>query len=111
MIEKEKNNFPGPGQYNSTKFLEKKKYPRCVIGSAKREIGTKKNSTPGVGTYNTQKAFKSKTGFSIGRRKRFKSLGVRLTRNMNQLSVPSHIWSIIKRYKYDFNITDYLDFF
>lgn len=93
VLGESKKHFPGPGQYNSSKFLQKKKHPRCVIGSAKRVLGRKENQTPGVGSYNTELAFKSKKrGFSIGRRKRFKSVGVRLTRNTSPESVPRPIW-------------------
>lgn len=98
-IENKKMNFPGPGQYNSMKMLIKK-HPRCVIGSAKRVLGPKYETTPGVGTYNTTKTIdlkKKRLGYSFGRRRRFKSLGVRLSRNMSIKLDHNHILLIIKK--------------
>ena len=90
LLTKDKQDLPGPGQYNSAKYLIKKKNPRCVIGSAKRVLGNRIKNTPGVGTYDVEKILKKqkkKAGFSIGRNRRFKSLGVRVIRNMSLLWV------------------------
>lgn len=107
LLDKDKKNLPGPGQYNSAKYLIKKKNPRCVIGSAKRVLGNKIINTPGVGTYDVEKILKKqkkKAGFSIGRNRRFKSLGVRVIRKMNQLLDPRVIMLILERYFFKFEI-------
>ena len=100
MMDEAKKTLPGPGQYNSTKFLIMKKNPRCVIGSAKRILGKKIENVPGVGTYNMNKYWNhrhKKTGFSIKRKKRFQSLGVRVNRKMSRELGHSRIISIIRR--------------
>ena len=87
MIQSEKEPLPGPGHYKSAKHLYLKKHPRCVIGSAKRVLGSSVKTTPGVGSYDVERILKNekkKTGFSIGRKKRFKSLGVKITRKMSR---------------------------
>lgn len=101
LLGPEKQGLPGPGQYNSAKFLTKKKHPRCVIGSAKRVLGAQTKETPGVGAYDVTKASqdrRKRAGFSIGRNHRFKSLGVGVTRSTSRASARSPTRSTSKRY-------------
>lgn len=100
-INDDKRVMPGPGHYNSTKLLLQRKNPRCVIGSAKRVLGNRRKDTPGVGSYNLSKywSLKNKTcGFSMTKKKRFRSLGVGLTRKMNRKWGRSRISLTTKRW-------------
>lgn len=100
MIKEDKRVLPGPGHYNSTKLLLQKKHPRCVIGSAKRVLGNKVRKTPGVGSYNLSKYWSLKNkvgGFSMGKKKRFRSLGVRIIRKTSRWSGHNRTSLTIKR--------------
>lgn len=100
MVKDDQRALPGPGHYNSTKMLLQRKNPRCVIGSAKKTLGHRSEKTPGVGSYNLSKYWSLKNrpvGFSMAKKKRFRSTGVGLTRGTSRGWGPSPTSSTTKR--------------
>ena len=85
MMSSKLKTMPGPGHYDTTNTVLVRK-PNGFPFTTVRRIHDKKLNTPGVGHYDIERYWKFKKdktkGYSIGKNRRFKSLEVRVTRNV-----------------------------